>query len=71
VARGQQTDDSAAMYCRHAKKRKEKKRNVVLIRIHGIIHWDNIRKGHTVFAKECRKLGRGSIKSCKMLFLKD
>ncbi len=59
--------DSAAMYCRHAKKKKK----IVLIRIHGIIHWDNIRKGHTVFAKECRKLGRSSLKSFKMLLLKD
>ena len=53
--------DSAAMYSRHAKKKS----------IHGIIHWDNIRKGHTVFAKECGKLGRSSFKSCKMLLLKD
>ena len=45
--------DSAAMYCRHAKKEKK----LIFIRIHGIIHWDNIRKGHTVLTKECRKLG--------------
>ena len=57
--------DSAAMYCRHAKKK------VVLTRIHGIINWGNIRKSHTVFAKECHKLGRSSFKSFKMLLLKD
>ena len=49
----------------------KKKRKVALIRSHCIIHWDNIRKGHTVFAKECRKLGRSSLKSFKMLLLKD
>jgi hypothetical protein len=49
----------------------KKKRKVALIKSHGIIHWDNIRKGHTVFAKECRKFGRSSFKSFKMLLLKD
>ena len=48
--------DGATLYCRHAKK----ERKIVLIRIHGIIHWDNISNGHAVFAKECRKLGRSS-----------
>ena len=59
--------DSAAMHCRHAKKGKK----YIVIRIHSIIHWDNIRKGHTVSTKECRKLGWCSFMSFKMLMLKD
>jgi hypothetical protein len=40
------------MYCRHAKEKRKERNEKELIRTHAIIHWDDIRKHHSVFTKE-------------------